>query len=585
MLRSVLLVTLAPLAAILACGPASIPPSPQATTPPAATAGSSPTPLPAPPQAADIIFLNGNVITMDDAQPSAQAVALWGDRILAVGSDQQLAAYRGAATLVVDMEGGTLVPGFIDAHQHRIGDRGKLGIDDPAGVIQPAIQQGWTSIHELYVDQARLEELIELDGAGVLRLHVNAYLPVNENSREGRLFEEYYRAYRPGDQPADGVRVAGLKVFVDFDNATVLLWSQEALDEFVLERLQEGWQLAVKTVSSRSLEMILQAVENAAEQVPDIQNHRVRLEHMLFATPDQIDRIQRLGLVPVVNLNVPGQLIGEPDIDGLIEREPAGSYAPWRSLAEAGVPFANTSGWPSFYVDEPTGAPFGSPIHLIYQAVTRVGNLGTQPYPWLLDQALSPEQAMRALTIDGAFAAFEEDERGSLTPGKVADLVLLSGDPFAVPAERINFLEVWMTMIRGVVAWCAPGHESLCPGAVGPPIGSEDPFVGGWSATDPADGSAMTLEIERAGDSYEVVLIDALASICGVDAAGAPLWGLEILANGAVEGGVLRTTVTELKCLGDPPTTQSVSLAIDYAYREEDDTLFDSTQDVIWHRR
>ncbi|WKZ36144.1 MAG: hypothetical protein QY332_21270 [Anaerolineales bacterium] len=67
-------------------------------------------------------------------------------------------------------------------------------------------------------------------------------------------------------------------------------------------------------------------------------------------------------------------------------------------------------------MDEPTGAPFGSPIHLIYQAVTRVGNLGVQPETWMLDQTITAEQAMRALTIDAAYADFQEDVLGSITP-------------------------------------------------------------------------------------------------------------------------------------------------------------------------
>ena len=117
-------------------------------------------------------------------------------------------------------------------------------------------------------------------------------------------------------------------------------------------------------------EMILKAFEYVQTVDPGVVKSRARLEHALFIAPDQIARIKQLGLVPIINLNNPGQLIGEPDVDLLIAREPLGSYTPWRSLAQAGVPIANGTGWPSYYVDEPTGAPFGSPVHLIYQAVS-----------------------------------------------------------------------------------------------------------------------------------------------------------------------------------------------------------------------
>jgi hypothetical protein len=402
---------------------------------------------------------------MDDVNPRASSLAVLGDKILALGTNEEMAKFRGASTVVVDLKGRTLVPGFIDTHQHRVGNRLLLNIVDPRDVIQPAIEQGWTSLDELYVDVPRLNELIALDRSGVLRVRVNAYLSVMENSPEGKLLGDYFNAYSPGLVVSPHVRVAGLKIFTDHENATILLWNQDKLNAFVLARIQEGWQLAIKTVSTRSLEMILQAIEYVETTIPSIANRRVRLEHMLFATPNQIARIKNLGLIPIINLNNPGQLVGDQDVDQLIAREPQGSYAPWRSLAQAGIPFGNATGWPSYYVDEPSGAPFGSPMHLIYQAVTRVGNLGRQPYPWLLDQTLTADEAMHALTINGAHATFEEKMKGSLEQGKLADLVILSDDPLGVSAQQINEIKVLLTMIGGKVEYCAAGHEALCPSA------------------------------------------------------------------------------------------------------------------------
>lgn len=574
------------LGAVSACA------APGARSEPTASAPTSLPPLTsAPPTAspnvADIIYTNANVITMDETNPGAQAVAIRGDTILAVGSNEGMAAYQGQGTVLVDLGGKTLVPGFIDAHQHRIGNRALLGIEDPEKVIQPAIAQGLTSIDELYVDQPRLEELTALDAAGVLRIRVDAYLPVMENSSEGRMLGDYYKAYAPGQVLSPHVRVAGLKIFTDYDNATILLWKQDALNQFVVARLQEGWPLAIKTVSTRSLEMILKAVEFAATIIPDIPSRRIRLEHMLFATPDQIARIKRLGLVPVINLNNPGQLVGDPDVDQLISREPQGSYTPWRNLAQAGVRFANATGWPSYYVDEPSGAPFGSPMHLIYQAVTRVGNLGTKPYPWLLDQTLTAAQAMRALTVDGAYASFEENTKGSLAPGKLADLVILSDDPLRVTPEAINNIRVLSTVIGGQVAWCSADSAPLCPGAapVTTPAPAEAPFAGSWAAVDPADGSAMTLEVTHSGNGYAVVLADEAATACGLDASGKPKIASRVEASGTVHADVLTTNVTQVICLSDPPTSKAIQLTIEYTYQPGTDTLVDSSQGVVWHRR
>lgn len=124
---------------------------------------------------------------------------------------------------------------------------------------------------------------------------------------------------------------------------------------------------------------------------------------------------------------------------------------------------AGCSGFPSFYVVEPTGAPFGSPVHLIYQGVTRVGNLGVRPVASLLDQALTAEQSLRALTINAARAAFEENDKGSITAGKLADLVVLSADPLTASAEEINQITVLMTIVGGNVEYCGPGSMFACP--------------------------------------------------------------------------------------------------------------------------
>jgi hypothetical protein len=459
---------------IVACsgGATAKPASPTGTPAPnsaEATTAGAPTGAPAsalPPTtalaAADIVFTNGSVITMDDAQPQANALAVLDDKILAVGTNDEIAKYRGAGTIVVDLKGRTLVPGFIDAHQYRIQKRANVGIADAGTSIQRAVREGWTSLHELYVDQPLLNELLALDQAGTLRVRIDAYLPFMEYNAAGTKLGEWYAAYHQGQVLSPHLRVAGLIGFADYDNARVLLWTQDDLNAFLLKAQREGWVLATKTVSTRSLEMILDAYEYVRSSDPKVVASRGRLEHALFMAPDQIPRIKQLGLIPIINLNNPGQLVGEQDVDEFITREPKGSYTPWRALEKAGVIVANGSGWPSYYVDEPTGAPFGSPLHLMYQGITRVGNLGKKPYPWLLDQTISAQEALRALTINSAYAAFEEDATGSLQAGKLADMVILSDNPLTVSTEQINSIRVLMTMIGGKAEYCAAEYDNLC---------------------------------------------------------------------------------------------------------------------------
>jgi predicted amidohydrolase YtcJ len=547
---------------------------------------------PAPAGPADLIFVNADVITMDDQVPAAQAVAVSGQTIVAVGTDQDLQRWRGPHTTVVDLDGRTIVPGFIDAHQYRVQKYADAGYADPAAAVDAAVQQGWTTLEELYADPGVLPELHDLDQAGRLGPWVDAYLPVMLYDAAGTSLGSWYQAYHQGQVLSPHVRVAGLIGFTDYDNATVLLWQQDALNAFLLDSARQGWSVALKTVSTRSLEMILRAEENLARVDPDAaRDTRVRLEHALFITADQIARIKKLGLIPVINLNNPGQLVGESDVDQFITREPAGSYTPWRSLEAAGIPVANGTGWPSYFVDEPTGAPFGSPVHLLYQAVTRVGNLGRQPYPWLLDQTITVSQALRAMTIDSAYATSEEATKGSITPGKLADLVVLSADPVTAPVSQINDINVLLTMIGGRVAWCSPSARA-CPAtatasaAAAPTTSlSVDPFVGTWSATDPTDGSEMSLRVSRDASGYQVTLTDTKARICGVGSGGAHGVPAEVQAHGNREGNVLTTDVTSLTCLAEPPTTERPTLQIVYTYDPAQDTLRDSAQDATWHRQ
>jgi predicted amidohydrolase YtcJ len=165
-------------------------------------------------------------------------------------------------------------------------------------------------------------------------------------------------------------------------------------------------------------------------------------------------------------LNVPASLLSADYRDALqqlVQEEPVGTVARWRDLVKASVPVIGNTDFPSIdmeIIDRP--AP-GSPIRLLYRAVTRTWADKRAPEAWMLDQTLTAEQALRLMTINAAYATFEEDSRGSLAPGKLADLVILSANPLTIPSEELAELEVLMTMVGGKVEWCLPAFESLCP--------------------------------------------------------------------------------------------------------------------------
>ncbi len=91
-----------------------------------------------------------------------------------------------------------------------------------------------------------------------------------------------------------------------------------------------------------------------------------------------------------------------------------------------------------------------NPLVGIYAAVTRLAKSGQQLLP---EERISASQALAMYTINAAYASFEEGIKGSITPGKLADIVLLSDDPTQIPPEQIKDIKVEMTMIGGKVVW------------------------------------------------------------------------------------------------------------------------------------
>jgi hypothetical protein len=94
----------------------------------------------------------------------------------------------------------------------------------------------------------------------------------------------------------------------------------------------------------------------------------------------------------------------------------------------------------------------------------------------------------------------------------------------------------------------------------------------------------MTLHIALQGGAYNVVLTDEQATACGLDPEGRPTVAAELDASGTLLGDVLRTTVTSLQCLSQPPTSRPLNLTIDYEYHVDTDTLTDDIQSAIWRR-
>jgi predicted amidohydrolase YtcJ len=127
----------------------------------------------------------------------------------------------------------------------------------------------------------------------------------------------------------------------------------------------------------------------------------------------------------------------------------------WRDLLGAGVTTAGST-------DFPWGVPILGPVlRTLYTATTRIGPNGEPPTPWMSMQTITTYQAIELLTRGSAWALREENLKGSLRPGLLADLVVFSRDPLAVKPQRLLDLDVAMTMVGGTVEYLNPEHADL----------------------------------------------------------------------------------------------------------------------------
>ena len=248
----------------------------------------------------------------------------------------------------------------------------------------------------------------------------------------------------------DWVRLGATKIFADgslvgrtaamnepyagSDQAGYLQAEAADLQALIIAAHRSGWQVATHAIGDRAIDVVLDAYEQALTQYPR-RDPRHRIEHFAVAGPRQLARAAALGVIAVPQGRFASELgdgmlaaVG-PDRHGWLYRQ--------RSLLEAGMVLPGSS-------DRPVVA--GAPLLGIADMVNRRTSSGA---PFNPDEAITAEQALRAWTWGSAYASRQEHAKGSVTPGKLADLVVLAEDPTAVGPERIAGLEVLATIVGG----------------------------------------------------------------------------------------------------------------------------------------
>lgn len=218
----------------------------------------------------------------------------------------------------------------------------------------------------------------------------------------------------------------------------ILSMTQEQVDDVIIRAHRAGWQVTSHAVGDRAVTMIVEAVEKAVRQYPRA-DHRHRIEHCAMVNENLLERIRQLGIVPI-----PNPIFLYEFGDGYLVnygRDRAGRMFTNKSYIDRDIIAAGSSDCP---------ITFSNPILNMHLAVNRETQTGQVINP---EERVSVMQALRMFTYNGAYASFEEDRKGTVEAGKLADLAVLSGDLLKTPPDRIRELKVDMTVIDGRIVY------------------------------------------------------------------------------------------------------------------------------------
>jgi predicted amidohydrolase YtcJ len=532
---------------------------------------------------ADLIIANAKVWTVDKANPAAQAVAVLGDRIIAVGSNNDIAMLRGPATKVIDAGGKLLLPGFNDAHVHfvsggrsldevqlndatsldefkrrieervRITSRGEwveggdwdetkwtpaklptkdaidsfaldtpvflsrydghmalansvalrlAGItaktpDPPGGVIVRDAQGNPTGAlkdaaedivlkvipplsHDqrlramrralAYAASLGVTSVQDMNGENDSFADIRAYGELSQNAElTTRVYvapavSDWHEQARVGIRHAFGnsyLRMGALKGFADGSlgsgtgyffapysdepsNSGLLGKQMQPLSqmrEWMTQADAAGLQICTHAIGDRAISTVLDLYTEVVKRNGEAER-RFRIEHAQHMAEKDFARFAQLGVIASVQ---PYQAIDDGRwAEARIGHDRASRTYAFRTFLNHVVHLAFGTDWDV--------APL-NPILTLYAAVTRATLDGKNPNGWFPEQKLTVAEAVEAYTMGSAYAEFQEQVKGSITPGKLADMVLLSDDIFSIDPAKTRDVKALKTIVGGRVVW------------------------------------------------------------------------------------------------------------------------------------
>lgn len=318
------------------------------------------------------------------------------------------------------------------------------------------LSKGITSVHDAGVGFETIDLYKEMIDAGDLGVRMNAMIRLPNDELRARFPD--YKTDSYGDH---NLRVSTIKISIDGALGPHGAWLLEPyedlptssglntapvpdVEEAARIAAEYGLQLAVHAIGDRANRESLDIMEATFEEFGGVSDRRWRIEHSQHLHPDDIPRFAELGVIPSMQgihctSDAPYVLerLGE-------ERAEEGAYV-WQKLMAHGSIIPNGTDAPVEDVSAVAG---------YYATVSRVLKDGSVFFP---DQRMSRMEALESYTINGAYASFEEDIKGTLTPGKLADITVLSKDILTIPEGEIPTTEVMYTIVGGEVKY-QKGH-------------------------------------------------------------------------------------------------------------------------------
>ncbi|HQB64010.1 MAG TPA: amidohydrolase family protein [Sedimentibacter sp.] len=526
---------------------------------------------------ADTVYVNGNIYTVDEDFSKAQAIAIKGQYIVGVGSNEDVKGFVGESTKVIDLQGKTVIPGLIEGHMHYPGEGQKLLQLDlfwkPKDVILAAVKAeadrlpdgewitggGWnqevwdipefpskedlnevapnnpvalrrTCGHATWVNSLALEiggitkdtpnpqggEILKNENGEPLGIltdtaagFVTSKIPpltaerkkealllaqdelfsyglttsldagssVEDIQQMKELFESgdlKIRLYVMVDSGPDAevyyekgpeiglygnrMTMNCIKFYTDGSLGARSAWlleeysdrpghvgnSRHTYDEFyelVKAARDNGFQASTHAIGDAANRQVVDIYEKVLKENP-LEDHRYRIEHFQIATLEDIQRIADLEIIPAMQAvhatsdkNMAEDRVGPERIKG--------GYA-WRKVLNTGNIIVNGSD---------ANVELVNPYHGLYAAVTRKGRDGEPEGGWYPEECMTREEALRSFTIWAAYGQFEEDIKGSIEVGKLADFVVIDRDYMTCPDSEIMNILPLATIVGGEVVY------------------------------------------------------------------------------------------------------------------------------------